>query len=162
MLVTLVQLAALDTYRNGRMENSHTEPADQRGYDQHHGSHHWEYIDCTVSGAGFGRDRSDGYYAEGGGADSPGQLTFYARAAHEARTHINQQHYVNVSNTNHIYRILDDGDEANKYLTFEDVWAEDDGSINQFFNFWCDSGTMGLEILLNTVTINGMWITDSN
>ena len=150
--------------RNGRIENCHAEPDYQRAYDQHQGSHHWEYIDCTVAGQGFGRDRSDGYYAKGGGVDSPGGLCFYARGAHDARTHIEQQHYVNISNTHHVYRLLDDGDNQRKRVTFVDVWAETSESINEFFKFSFNNpdGGGSVELTINNVALDGTWITESN
>lgn len=148
--------------RNGRFENCHAEPDHQRGFDQHQGSHHWEYINCTSVGQGFGRDRSDGYFARGGGVDSPGSLTFYARDAHEARTVLEEQHYVNVGGTNHVYQYLDDGGLGpTKTLTLRDVWAETNESLNSFFKFVSDGGGT-VNIQLENVAINGTWITDSN
>lgn len=148
--------------RNGRVENCHAENCYQRGYDQHPGSHFWEYIDCTTQGIGFSRARSDGCYVEGGGADTPGEYCWYDRQAPDARLSVNQQHYVGISGTNHVYRILDEYGGLAKYLDWTDVWAEDNGSVNQFFNFRCDTGRSTIKLDLDHVAINDTWITESN
>lgn len=149
--------------RNGRVERCHADTDYQKGFDQHQGSHHWEYLDCTVAGDGFGRDRSDGYYARGGGVDTPNGLVFYARGAYDPRTYIEQQHYVNVGSTNHIYRLLDDGDNQDKTVTFVDVWGETTESLSSFFDFTYDvtSGPT-VTLTLENVAQDGTWITSTN
>lgn len=148
--------------RNGRMENCHVSNSYQRGYDQHPGSRYWEYIDCTVDGGGgFGRARSDGWYAEGGGVTGAGQLIWYDRQAAEARNHVFKHHYPNSSGANRVYRILDDAG-TNKYLDWTDVWVEETSNMYDCFNFRCDSGTLNVEVTLENIAMDGTWITDSN
>lgn len=150
--------------RNGRIENCHANPDYQRAYDQHQGSHHWEYIDCTAAGGrGFGRDRSDGFFARGGGVQSPRELVFYGRGAAEPRTVVEKHHYVDVANTNHIYKHLDDGDNQDKWVTFRDVWAETSAPISSFFNFSYDVGSPAtVHLTIENVALDGTWIESAN
>ena len=148
--------------RNGRIENCYAANCYQRGYDQHPGSFFWEYIDCIARNDGFNRARSDGCYVRGGGVDSPGEYTWYDRQSPRGRLSVNQQHYVNISGTNHVYRLLDKYGGCSKDLDWTDVWAEDSGSVNQFFNFRVDTGTSTVDLDITNVAMNGTWITSSN
>lgn len=147
--------------RNTRIENCYAQDCTRQGFEQHQGSHFVEVIDCTAQGCGAGRCRSDGYYVQGGGYDTPNMVGYYDRQAHEPRGIVTQQHYVN-HNSGRVWQILDESGVIRDQVIFKDCWVEDDGSLNSFLEFETDSSSTCNELVVDHVAVNNTWITDNN
>lgn len=146
--------------RNGRMVRCHgADTSGRRAFDQHPGSHYWDYLDCSSENCGFSRPRSYGWYQSGTTITNPSQYCWYMRQTATDVEARRERYQGDVGSRIFQAYVINDID----HVRFSDTWVQPTTAVSGFFRFRHDgTGTLTChELTVDHVAIGDTWVTQA-